>query len=301
MKGMAMENFYKPFSERHFDCQYQDRLEFILKNGVMVRDTPQGIGALTCFGTLAPMVFDLSNGVPLITERKLASWRFAIGEKIAFINGARTIDEIESYGCGSRFWGKYRRGGTALGLAPDDMGPGSYGPAFHDFEVPGGGTLNQYEQVVEQIRQYPMMRTHLVTPWKPYYTARGPNRKVIVAPCHGWVHFRVVNGKLHMRMDQRSADMPIGVPHNMIQYAALLLMVCQVTGYQPGNYIHSFADAHIYENQIDTVRELVERTPRRFPTLRLASTFRNLFEFRVEHFTLEEYDPHPAMDIPFSP
>ncbi len=296
-----MENIYKPLAERTPDHQYVDRLKFILENGVMVRDTPQGVGALTCFGTLAPMVFDLANGVPLITERKLGSWRFAIGEKIAFINGARTVDEIESYGCGPRFWGQYRGGGTALGLTPDDMGPGSYGAAFHDFEVPGGGTLNQYEQVVEQIRLYPMMRTHLVTPWKPYYTARGPNRKVIVAPCHGWVHFRVVDGKLHMRMDQRSADMPIGEPHNMIQYAALLLMVCQVTGYQPGNYIHSFADAHIYENQIKDVHELVKRPPRPSPVLRLDPSVKNLFDFRVEHFTLEEYDPHPAMNISFSP
>ena len=294
-----MDNFYKPLAERTPDWQFQDRVRFILKHGEMVRETPQGIGALTCFGTLPQMIFDLSNGVPLITERAINFWRKAVAEIIAFINGAHTIHEIESYGCD--FWKDYRGEGTKYGLAPNDMGPGSYGAAFHDFEIPGGGTLNQFEQLIEQIRQYPSLRTLLVTPWKPYYTARGPNRKVIVAPCHGWIHVRIINGKLHMRMDQRSGDFPVGVPSNMIQYAALFLMLCQVTGYPPGNYIHSFADPHIYENQIDVVSELVKREPRRLPVLRLDPEVKNLFNFRVEHFTLEEYDPHPAMKVPYSP
>ena len=292
-------DIYKSLAERKPDLQYQNQLMYILVCGERVKETPQGPGALTCFGTLVPMVFDLSNGVPLITERKIGFWRKAVAEIIAFINGARTLDEIASYGC--NFWEDYRGKGTELGLDPDDMGPGSYGAAFHDFEKPDGGTLNQFEQVLEQIRLYPAMRTHLVTPWKPYYTARGPNRKVIVAPCHGFLHFRVINDRLHMRMDQRSADFPVGVPSNMIQYSALLLMMCQVTGYMPGNYVHSFADAHIYENQIESVRELVKREPRPFPILRLDPTVKNLFAFRAEHFSLEEYDPHPKISIPYSP
>jgi thymidylate synthase len=294
-----MSDFDKPFSERQPDTQYQDRVRHILRYGEAVRETPQGIGARMCFGTLPQMVFDLTNGVPLITERKIGFWRKAIAEIIAFINGARTIGEIESYGCD--FWKDYRGKGASLGLGADDMGPGSYGAAFHDFEMPGGGTLNQFEQVLEQIRNHPNLRTHLVTPWKPYYTARGPNRKVIVAPCHGWLHFRVINEKLHMEMHQRSADFPIGVPSNMVQYAALLLMVCQVTGYPPGNFIHSFADAHIYENQIDAMYFLVERDARRLPSLHLDPTVKSLFDFRVEHFSLEDYGPHPAMKIPYSP
>jgi len=292
-------DLYKPFDERTPDTQYQDRLRSILMNGELVGSTAQGVGAFTCFGTLPPMVFNLSNGVPFITERKIGFWKKAVAEIIAFINGARTIDEIESYGC--NFWEDYRGGGTELGLEPDDMGPGSYGAAFHDFEKPDGGTLNQFEQLLEQIQKYPNMRTHLVTPWKPYYTARGINRKVIVAPCHGWLHFRVIDGKLHMRMDQRSADMPVGVPSNMIQYSALLLMMCQVTNYPPGNYVHSFSDAHIYEDQVEKVRELVTRNARRFPILRIDPTVKNLFDFRTEHFSLDEYTPHSAMNIPYSP
>jgi thymidylate synthase len=289
----------KPFADRTPDTQYRDRIEHILNNGILVKDTPQGIGALTCFGTLPPLVYDLSNGVPLITERKVGFWRKPVAELIAFINGARTIDQLEAFGC--NFWADYRGQGTKFGLEPDDLGPGSYGAAFHDFEIPEGGTLNQFEQLIEQIQNYPTIRTLLVTPWKPYYTARGPNRKVIVAPCHGWLHFRVIENKLHMRMDQRSADMPIGVPSNMIQYATLLLMICQVTGYEPGNYVHSFADAHIYEDQIETMQELIKRDARPFPTMKLDPTIKNLFDFRAEHFTLEDYDAHPSMQIAYRP
>lgn len=293
-----MYNFYRPLAERTPDTQYRDRLMTILERGELVKVTAQGIGALTCFGTLPQMVFDLSNGIPLITERRIGFWRKAVAEIIAFVNGARTLDEIASYGCD--FWEDYRYKNVGLPLMPGDLGPGSYGPAFHDFPMPGGA-LNQFEQALEQIRDYPNMRTHRITPWVPFYTARGPRRMVNVAPCHGELHFRVMNGKLHMRMDQRSADMPIGVPSNMIQYGALLMMMCQVTGYRPGNYIHSFSDAHIYENQLDAVRELIKREPRPFPVLRLDPSVNNLFAVRVEHFLLKEYDPHPAMQIPYSP
>lgn len=295
-----MNDIYKLLNKRRPDMQYRNRLRYILKHGTLVKETPQGVGALTCFGTLPPMVFDLANGIPFVTERKITFWRKTIAEIIAFINGARTIDEIESYGCD--FWKDYRGKGGKLGLDPDDMGPGSYGAVFHDYPRANGWTaLNQFEQVLEQIRAYPSLRTHRITNWRPDYTARGPNRKVIVAPCHGELHFRVLDEKLHMRMDQRSADFPIGVPSNMIQYAALLLMMCQVTGYAPGNYVHSFADAHIYENQIDAVRELVTREPKPLPALRLDPSVTDLFAFRKEHFVLEEYDSHPAMQIPYSP
>ncbi|HYD92972.1 MAG TPA: thymidylate synthase [Candidatus Paceibacterota bacterium] len=295
-----MQDFYKPLSERTPDTQYQDRLRFILEHGELLSETPQDVGAITCFDTLPQMVFDLANGVPLITERDCSKfWRKAVAEIIAFINGARTIDDIESYGCD--FWKDYRRKGTKLGLAPDDLGPGSYGAAFHDFPMPDGGTFNQFANVIEQIRSYPNMRSFRIHPWVPYYAVRGPGRKVVVTPCHGWLHFRVMNGRLNMGMRQYSADMPIGVPSNMIQYAALLLMMAQVTGYQPGKFSHSFSDAHIYENQVEKVRELIERKPRPFPILRVDPSITDLFAFRVEHFEIEEYDPHKGMKIPYAP
>jgi len=294
------EKFYKPLKVRTPDHQYQERLTQIIQKGIWAGDLPQGTAALTCFGTLPQMVFDLSNGVPFITERSVNGfWRKAIAEIIAFINGARTLDEIASYGCD--FWEDYRNKDVGLPLAPGDLGPGSYGPAFHDFPMPNGETLNQFKQLVEQIRDYPNVRSHRIMPWIPFYTARGPKRMVNVAPCHGWLHFRIIEGRLHMRMDQYSADMPIGVPSNMIQYAALLLMVCQTTGYPPGNYVHSFSDAHIYQNQIDAMKGLLVRKALPFPALHLDPMVKDLFDFRIEHFELEEYHPHPAMKIPYSP
>lgn len=295
-----MEDFYKPYAERIPDSQYLDRIKFILDHGELVKETPQGVGALTCFGTLPQMVFDYANGVPIITERSLSSfWKKPIAEIIGFIHGDRTTDQLVARGCD--FWKHYNGKGTELGLAPNDLGPGSYGAAFHDFDIPGGGILNQFEQLIQQITDYPDVRTHLVTPWKPYYTARGPNRKVVVAPCHGWLHFRVINGKLHMEMKQRSGDLPIGVPSNMLQYTALHLMVCQVTGYPPGNYIHAFSDVHIYEDQLPKVHELIGRQTRPFPTLRLDPSVTNLFDFTPDHFTLEDYDPNPGLNIRFTP
>ncbi len=289
---------YLPLTERTLDTQYKDRLRFILKNGVRANKTPQGFAALTCFGTVPPMIYDLRNGFPVITERKMGFWRKPIAEIIAFMNGARTVDEIAEYGCD--FWEEYRGRGVELGLEPNDLGPGSYGPAFHDFEVPEGGTLNQFEQVVDQIRNYPEMRTHLVTPWKPYYTARGERRKVQVAPCHGWLHFRFVDGKLHMKMNQRSGDFPIGVPSNTVQYAALLLMVCQVTNLEPGLFIHNVDDAHIYENQIPAVRKLLRRKSRPYPSLAMNRGVNNLFKFKVEDFHLREYTSGAGLKIPFA-
>lgn len=292
---------YKPLSERTPDTQYQDRLHHILLHGELAKGLPQGVGALTCFGTLPPMIFDLQNGVPLITERKLSSWKSAVAELLAFINGARDIDEIEAFGCNKAFWGPYRGKGSELGLAPNDMGPGSYGGVFGQYERADGTTFNQFELVLDQLREFPGLRTHRVTNWRPEYTARGPGRKVIVAPCHGELHFRVLGEKLHMRMDQRSADFPIGVPHNMIQYAALLLMFCQVLGREPGMYVHSFADAHIYENQVDAVKDLISRPAKPFPMLYLDPSVKNLFDFRIKHFELREYDPDPPLSVPYAP
>ena len=299
--------FYKPFAERTPDTQYRDRLRQILDTGVRIADTPQGIGAITCFGELPPMVFDLSNGAPIITERKIGFWRKPISEIISFAHGVRTIDEISANGCD--FWEGYRGKGSNLGLDPNDLGPGSYGGAFHDFPTPDGGTFNQFEHVIGQIKNYPSIRTHLVNPWIPYYIGRGGYQKAVVSPCHGWVHFRVFDDKLSMRMDQRSADFAIGVPNNMVEYAALLLMVAQVTRLRPWKFIHSFADAHIYENQVEKVEQLIacneenemDREPRRLPTLRLNSDTTNFLEFTSGDFEIEDYDPHPPMSIPYTP
>lgn len=297
-----MGDFYKPYGERTPDNQYRSRLRFILKHGVMAGKTPQGIGALTAFGTLPPMVFDLSNGAPVITNRSIGKfWRKPISEILAFARGERTIGGLVEAGCDYWDTPDYHTGAASLGLAPGDLGPGSYGAAFHDFPKSDGSALNQYEQLIDQIRKYPDIRTHLISPWIPYYTARGEERKVVVAPCHGWQLFRVLDGKLHLTMWQRSADFPIGVPSNMVQYAAVLMMVASVTGYEPGTFVHQFGDAHIYEDQLENVRKLVERTSRRLPTLRIRQPRKDFFEYTADDFELTDYNPHPGMKIPFRP
>jgi thymidylate synthase len=292
---------YKPYEDRVPDSQYEDRLRTILKFGMRAAETPQGVAALTCFGTLSPMVFDVSNGAPVITSRKIGFWRKPIAEITAFINGARTNKELKEFGCD--FWEEYETSGKCerKGLARGDLGPGSYGAVFHDFPMPDGGGFNQFAHVIDQLRKYPWARTHLITPWAPFYIGRGGFQKAVVSPCHGWLHFRVIDGELMLRMDQRSADMPIGVPSNMIQYFALLLMVAQVVGIKPYRYIHSFADAHIYENQVKSVEELLNREPRVFPTIKLDPGVKNLFDFRPQHFELSDYNPHPAMKISYVP
>ncbi len=296
----------KTFAKRTPDTQYQDLLRDILENGVRVK-SQQGVDALTLIGP-KPLHFKLENGFPLITERNMAPkeserlpvtvWRQAIAEIIGFINGARTLEQLEEYGC---YW--WEPWGTEAkckkrGLETGDLGPGSYGAAFHDFPTADGDTYNQFKNIVEQIMELPHLRTHFITPWIPQYTIRGKGKqqKVVVCPCHGWVHLRVIDNKLTLHMIQRSADVPIGVPANITQYSALLMMIAQLTGLEPYEYVHSFSDAHIYVDQVPAVEKMLSRDPRPFPTMKLnADKKDDLFAFRHEDFELSDYDPHPGI------
>lgn len=290
----------KPFAERTPDTQYRDRLAYILEHGERVQ-SQQGTDALTVIGP-PPMHFKLENGFPMITERSVKGfWRGSIGEICAFINGARTLEELESFGC--KFWTPWGTPEKAAkrGLEVGDLGPGSYGAAFHDFPTAEGESYNQVRNIVEQMIEFPHLRTHFISPWIPQYTIRGKGKqqKVVVAPCHGWLHFRIIDNKLTLHMFQRSADFPVGVPSNMIQYAALLMMLAHVTKTIPHEFVHSVSDAHIYVDQVDTVKELLSREPKAFPTVEMKNTHENIFDFRREDFSLTDYDPHPPiLDIP---
>jgi thymidylate synthase len=273
--------------------------------------TQQGEDALMLMAP-PPLHFRLENGFPLITERNMAPkvserlpvtiYKQAIGEIFAFINGCRTISGLNSFGC---FW--WHQWATEAkcakrGLATGDLGPGSYGGAFAHFPTTDGGNINQWEVIVEQMKQQPQLRTHCVSPWIPDCILRieGRKQKVVVVPCHGWVHIRIINGKLTLHMQQRSADLVVGVPSNIAQYAALTMALAQVTGYSAVEYIHSFSDCHIYVNQIPAAEKMLSREPRRFPTMFIDPTINNLFDFRHEHFQVgEDYNPHPGIkDIP---
>lgn len=287
---------YKPYAERTPDFQYQNLLRDILENGV--RDKSQtGTDTITRMGT-TPMRFRLDNGFPVITERSIKGfWKAPIGELMAFINGARTLEQLEEFGCS--WWDSWATDEKCAkrGLAPGDLGPGSYGAAFHDFPTKEGESFNQFKYLVQQIKENPHLKTHIVTPFVPQYIYRveGRQQKVVVVPCHGLLHIRIINGKLTLAMWQRSGDVPIGVPSNMVQYAALTMALAHVTGYEPYEYIHTISDAHIYVDQVDAVKEVISRDPRPFPTVTMNTEKTDLFDFRKDDFELADYDPHPAI------
>ena len=285
------------------DTQYRQLLEDILDNGIEVKSQSvnqkdQVVNALTIIGA-KPMRFKLSDGFPVITERKISPfiWKSAIGELLGFINGARTQEQLESYGC--KWWKPWvtERKCHKRGLETGDLGPGSYGAAFHDFPTAEGETYNQFANMIQQIKEQPHLRTHFISPWVPQFTMRvkGQTQKVVVCPCHGWIHIRILNGKLYLHMFQRSGDVPIGVPANMIQYAGLTMMLAEVTGYQAAEYIHTISDAHIYVDQVEMVKDILKREPRPLPKMILKKKRKNLFDYRPEDFELVDYDPHPAV------
>ncbi len=287
------------------DTQYRRVLQEILDKGSRT-NTQQETDAITLIAP-SPMRFRMDNGFPMITERNMAPkiserlpvtiWQQAIGEICAFINGVRTQKGLEEFGCS--WWASWVTEAKCAkrGLETGDLGPGSYGAAFHDFPTSEGRTCNQFQNILEQIKEHPHLRTHFISPWIPQYIIRGAGKqqKVVVCPCHGWIHFRVLDNKLTLHMFQRSADIPVGVPSNMVEYAALLMMVARATGLEPYEYVHSFSDAHIYVDQIPAVEEMLKREPRPFPTMTLNPDKKDLFAFRHTDFTLTDYNPHPGI------
>lgn len=303
-----VNSVYKPFSERTPDRQYLSVLEEILAedNASVSQQETDSISRI------APrsMRFKLANGFPVIADRNMAPklnerlpvtiWQQAIGEICGFINGAHTVEELEKFGC---YWWKdwcTERKCSKRGLPTGDLGPGSYGVAFHDFPRNDGTTFNQFQNVIEEIKELPHLRTHFISPWIPYTIPRrtGLTQKVVVAPCHGWVHLRIINNKLTLHMFQRSGDVPIGVPSNMVQYGALLMMIAHVTGTEPYEYVHTISDAHIFVDQVEGVKKMLVREPLRLPTVKMNTEKTNLFDFRREDFELSDYEPHPGIKMP---
>jgi thymidylate synthase len=295
---------YRPYEDRVPDGQYHELLRRIVEEGEDV-DSQQEARARMVVGH--QMRFNLRNGFPLITERDLSGgqhsvFRQTIAEMRAFwLRGARTLAELEAEGC--RFWAPW---GTAekcekRGLEPGDLGPGSYGPAFRAFPTVTGPPFDQVIHVLEQTTQLPHLRTHFISPWIPQYIGRGidlrtgrsKQQRVVVAPCHGWVHLLLNPERRTLRLHhfQRSGDVPVGVACNILGYAALTMMWAQVLGYEPVEYVHTISDAHVYLKQLPDVEDMLRTAPQRFPTVTLEPDVKDLFEFRPEHFTLSDYHP----------
>lgn len=276
--------------------QYQALLRVILEQGEWSA-TRQGPRTKSFLG--ATLRYNLATCFPMITERDIGGfWRLAINELLAFINGARTLVELEKFGC--TWWGPWASESkcSKRGLETGDIGPGSYGHVFADYPGPNGEGFDQWSALVDQIKYHPEVKTHVITNWLAGHLTRAYNHQptATIAPCHGNVQVTILEGKLHLEMVQRSGDVPIGVPSNMVQYAAIQLALCHLTGYEPGTYIHHIRNAHVYEDQIDKAEELAYNRPALdLPTMVYIGTAETIRHVRSCDFMLSDYAPHPAM------
>jgi thymidylate synthase len=254
--------------------QYLDLMERVLADGVEKHDRT-GTGTLSVFGH--QMRFDLAQGFPLVTTKKL-HLKSIIYELLWFLAGDTNVKYLRDHGV--RIWDEWadERG---------DLGP-VYGRQWRSWPARDGGAIDQIANVVEAIRRNPDSRRLIVTAWNPADVER-----MALPPCHCLFQFYVARGKLSCQLYQRSADVFLGVPFNIASYAMLTVMVAQVTGLAAGDFVHSFGDAHLYLDHLDQARLQLSRLPRRLPTLRLNPAVTDLFAFRYEDFSVEGYEPHP--------
>ena len=253
---------------------YLDLLSRILDTGVAKSDRT-GTGTRSVFGH--QMRFDLAAGFPLVTTKKL-HMKSIVYELLWFLRGDTNVRYLQEHGVS--IWDDWAD-------AAGELGP-VYGHQWRSWPTPGGGHIDQISQVLDEIRRNPDSRRLMVSAWN---VADIP--QMALAPCHALFQFYVADGRLSCQLYQRSADAFLGVPFNIASYALLTLMVAQVTGYQPGEFIHTFGDAHLYTNHLDAARLQLTREPRPLPTIRLNPAVTSLFDFTYEDFEVLGYDPHP--------
>lgn len=260
---------------------YLDLLGKILDEGVR-KDDRTGTGTLSIFGH--QMRFDLSTGFPLLTTKKLHT-RSIIHELLWFLRGETNVRYLQENKV--TIWDEWADENGELGPV--------YGHQWRSWQTADGRTIDQISQVVEQIRNNPDSRRLIVSAWNV-----GEIESMALPPCHALFQFYVANGRLSCQLYQRSADVFLGVPFNIASYAMLTMMMAQVTGLEPGDFVHTLGDAHLYSNHLDQAREQLQRQPRPLPRLRLNPEVRSLFDFRYEDFSIEGYDPHPSIKAPIA-
>ena len=258
---------------------YLDLLRDILENGAEQNDRT-GVGTRAVFGR--QLRGDLSEGFPLLTTKKVHFKSIAI-ELLWFLRGETNVKWLQERGVS--IWDEWAD-------ENGDLGP-VYGKQWRRWEGPDGTEIDQLSNIIKQIRENPSSRRLIVSGWNPVDV---PN--MALPPCHTLYQFNIANGKLSCQLYQRSADMFLGVPFNIASYALLTAMVAQVCGLEPGEYIHTFGDAHIYSNHMDQVTEQLSRTPRALPQLKLNPDAKDLFSFEYEDIALEGYDPYPRISAP---
>ncbi len=256
--------------------EYQTLLRHILDNGAR-KDDRTGTGTLSVFGH--QMRFDLQQGFPLLTTKKV-HLKSLVHELLWFLTGDTNVAYLRERGV--TIWDEWadERG---------DLGP-VYGHQWRSWPARDGSTIDQITNVVDQIRKNPDSRRLIVSAWNVADIDR-----MKLPPCHMLFQFYVANGRLSCQLYQRSADIFLGVPFNIASYALLTMMAAQVSGLQPGDFVHTLGDAHLYLNHLDQARLQLSRGPRPLPTMRVNPAVTSIFDFTYEDFTIENYDPHPAI------
>ena len=262
---------------------YHDLLRLVLREG-KPRTDRTGTGTLALFGAQAR--YRLADGFPLVTTKKV-HLRSILHELLWFIKGDTNIRYLQENGV--TIWDEWAD-------ENGDLGP-VYGAQWRAWPGPDGTSIDQLAQVIQQIKTTPDSRRHIVSAWNPAQIGG-----MALPPCHTLFQFFVdqEDGTLSCQLYQRSADLFLGVPFNIASYALLTLMIAQVTGLKPGDFVHTFGDLHLYQNHLDQVQEQLSRTPRPLPLMRLNPAIQSSDDFRYEDVTLEGYDPDPAIHAPIA-
>jgi len=258
---------------------YHDLLQYILDHGNDKSDRT-GTGTRSIFG--AQLRYNLAEGFPLVTTKKV-HLKSIIYELLWFLKGDTNIKYLTDNGVS--IWNEWAD-------ENGDLGP-VYGAQWRSWEGANGKVIDQITEVIDQIKKNPDSRRLIVSAWN---VAEIPN--MALAPCHALFQFYVADGKLSLQLYQRSADVFLGVPFNIASYALLLMMVAQVCDLEVGDYVHTFGDVHIYNNHFEQVKEQLSRTPKTLPTMKLNPEIKDIFDFKFEDFTLENYSPDPAIKAP---
>jgi thymidylate synthase len=264
--------------------QYHDLVRHVLEHGALKEDRT-GTGTKSVFGY--QMRFDLSEGFPMVTTKKL-HLKSIIYELLWFLKGDTNIGYLQENGV--RIWNEWA----------DEQG--NLGPVYgHQWRNWNSEEIDQITEVIETLKKNPDSRRMLVSAWNPSvlpdtkqsFTENVAQGKAALPPCHAFFQFYVADGKLSCQLYQRSADIFLGVPFNIASYALLTMMMAQVCGYAPGDFVHTFGDAHIYSNHMEQLELQLSRDPRPLPKMHLNPEIKNIFDFTFEDFTLTDYDPHP--------
>ena len=267
-------------SSIHPEQQYLDLMRHVIDHGAKKSDRT-GTGTLSVFGWQMRFALD---PFPLLTTKKL-HLKSIIHELLWFLQGDTNVRYLQERGVS--IWDEWAD-------ADGNLGP-VYGYQWRSWKTPDGRSIDQIAQLIEGIKNNPDSRRHIVSAWNPADIDR-----MKLPPCHALFQFYVADGRLSCQLYQRSADLFLGVPFNIASYALLALMVAKVCKLEPGEFVHTLGDAHLYLNHLDQARLQLERTPRAFPQMRINPAATDIFGFRYEDFTLEGYDPHPAIKAPIA-